>query len=80
MLSSIFDGILAGIQNTIVKIIPENSGLFKSLSLIGLKINAKKHHAALAKMIMGVYAVEHCNLNCKCCTAFSPIAEKVFEY
>ena len=27
---------------------------------------------------MGVYAVQHCNLNCKCCTAFSPIAEESF--
>ncbi|MDR2602915.1 MAG: radical SAM protein [Spirochaetaceae bacterium] len=27
---------------------------------------------------MGVYATQHCNLNCKCCTAFSPIAEKSF--
>jgi MoaA/NifB/PqqE/SkfB family radical SAM enzyme len=29
-------------------------------------------------MVMGVYAVQHCNLNCKCCTAFSPIAEENF--
>jgi MoaA/NifB/PqqE/SkfB family radical SAM enzyme len=72
------DAILRGIRNNIVKILPENSLLFKQLSLIGLKINAKKHHVPLTSMVMGVYAVQHCNLNCKCCTAFSPIAEKSF--
>jgi MoaA/NifB/PqqE/SkfB family radical SAM enzyme len=66
------------IRNNIVKIIPESSPLFKWLSLMGLKINAKKNHAPLTALKMGVYAVEHCNLNCKCCTAFSPIAEKSF--
>jgi MoaA/NifB/PqqE/SkfB family radical SAM enzyme len=73
-----FDGILQGIRNAIVKIIPENSRVFKWICIIGLKINAKKHHVPLRSMIMGVNAVEHCNLNCKCCTAFSPIAEETF--
>jgi hypothetical protein len=27
---------------------------------------------------MGIYAAQHCNLNCKCCTAFSPIAKECF--
>jgi MoaA/NifB/PqqE/SkfB family radical SAM enzyme len=72
------DVILRGIRNNIVKIFPENSLLFKQISLAGLKIKAKKHHAPLTSMVMGVYAVQHCNLNCKCCTAFSPIAEKSF--
>jgi molybdenum cofactor biosynthesis enzyme MoaA len=72
------DTILRGIRNNIVKIVPEDSPLFKQMSMIGLKINAKKHHEPLTSMIMGVYAVQHCNLNCKCCTAFSPIAEESF--
>jgi MoaA/NifB/PqqE/SkfB family radical SAM enzyme len=72
------DIILRGIRNNIVKIIPENSPLFKQISLVGLRLNAKKHHAPLRSMVMGVYAVQHCNLNCKCCTAFSPIADKSF--
>jgi MoaA/NifB/PqqE/SkfB family radical SAM enzyme len=72
------DTILRDIRNNIVKIFPENSLLFKQISLVGLKINAKKHHVPLTSMVMGVYAVQHCNLNCKCCTAFSPIAEKSF--
>ncbi|MDR1029624.1 MAG: radical SAM protein, partial [Treponema sp.] len=72
------DTLLRGIRNNIVKIVPETSPLFKHISLVGLKINAKRHHAPLTSMVMGVYAVQHCNLNCKCCTAFSPIAEERF--
>ncbi|MDR2491682.1 MAG: radical SAM protein [Spirochaetaceae bacterium] len=73
-----FDEVLRGIRNNIVKIIPENSMLFKWLSIAGLKMNAQKHHVPLTSLVMGVYATEHCNLNCKCCTAFSPIAEETF--
>ncbi|GHT99783.1 hypothetical protein FACS1894142_7680 [Spirochaetia bacterium] len=72
------DDIVRTIRNNVVKIIPESSQMFKWMSLIGLKINAKKHHAIRTSLVMGVYATQHCNLNCKCCTAFSPIAEKEF--
>jgi MoaA/NifB/PqqE/SkfB family radical SAM enzyme len=72
------DDILRSIRNNVVKIIPESSPLFKWMSLMGLKINAKKHHAIRTSMVMGVYATQHCNLNCKCCTVYSPIAEKEF--
>jgi MoaA/NifB/PqqE/SkfB family radical SAM enzyme len=72
------DKILRSIRNNIVKIVPENSPVFKCMCLIGLRINAKKHHIPLTSLVMGVYAVQHCNLNCKCCTTFSPIAEKRF--
>jgi len=70
--------LLQVVRNTIVKIIPEDSQLFKWISLVGLRINAKKQHKPLKSLVMGVYATQHCNLNCKCCTAFSPIAEEGF--
>jgi MoaA/NifB/PqqE/SkfB family radical SAM enzyme len=73
-----FDEVLRIVRNNIVKIIPENSRVFKWISIAGLKINARKHHVPLTSLVMGVYAAEHCNLNCKCCTAFSPIAEETF--
>jgi sulfatase maturation enzyme AslB (radical SAM superfamily) len=73
-----FDGLLQTIRNNIVKLIPENTALFKWLTIQALKINAKKHHVPLTSLAMGVYAAEHCNLNCKCCTAFSPVAEETF--
>jgi len=70
--------VLRGIRNKVVKVIPENSPLFKWMTIQGLKMNAKRHHVPLTELVMGVYATEHCNLNCKCCTAFSPIAEEGF--
>ena len=73
----LFD-LLRIIRNNIVKIIPEDSRLFKWITLIGLKINAMKRHKPLKSLVMGVFATQHCNLNCKCCTTFSPIAEKAF--
>ena len=66
------------VRNTIVKIIPEDSQLFKWITLVGLRINAKNQHKPLKSLVMGVYATQHCNLNCKCCTAFSPIAKEGF--
>lgn len=69
---------LGAVRNTIVKIIPENSWLFKQITIAGLKINAKKGHLPLQSLVMGVFATQHCNLNCKCCTTFSPIAEECF--
>jgi MoaA/NifB/PqqE/SkfB family radical SAM enzyme len=72
------DIILRSVRNSVVKIIPENSWFFKQVTLVGLKINAKKCHLPLQSLAMGVYATQHCNLNCKCCTAFSPIAEECF--
>jgi MoaA/NifB/PqqE/SkfB family radical SAM enzyme len=73
-----FPQILLKIRNNIVKVIPENTRLFKQLCLIGFRINARKNHAARTSMTMGVYAAQHCNLNCRCCTAFSPIAQEAF--
>jgi hypothetical protein len=41
------DTILQYVRNIVVKIIPENSWFFKQMTLIGLKINAKKCHLPL---------------------------------
>jgi len=70
--------LLRFIRNNVVRIIPEDSFLFKRMTLIGLRINAKKQHKPLKSLVMGVFATQHCNLNCKCCTTFSPIAKEGF--
>jgi MoaA/NifB/PqqE/SkfB family radical SAM enzyme len=70
--------VLLKARNIIVKIVPENSRLFKYLTLVGLKLNAKSQHKKLGYLRMSVHAAHHCNLNCKCCTAFSPIADEYF--
>ncbi|MDR2069595.1 MAG: radical SAM protein [Spirochaetaceae bacterium] len=78
MAETYIPGILREIRNRIVTIVPENSGLFRRLALLGLKFNARHNHALRTSLVMGVYAVQHCNLNCACCTAFSPIAKEEF--
>jgi len=70
--------LLMAIRKKIVLIVPEGSWLFRQISLIGMRINAKRGHAPLTTLTIGVYATEHCNLNCKGCTAFSPIANEQF--
>jgi MoaA/NifB/PqqE/SkfB family radical SAM enzyme len=66
------------VKNYLVKIIPQDSLIFKQLTLIGFKIWALIQHKPLDSLTMGVYATEHCNLNCKGCTNFSPIAKEGF--
>ena len=75
---TLFRKILIKARNVIVKAIPENSGLFRCLAIIGLRLNAKTQHKKYEVLTMSVHATHHCNLNCKCCTAFSPIADEYF--
>lgn len=43
-----------------------------------LEIKKKKKQIAHKKIQFEIDLVSHCNLNCKCCSQFSPIAEKEF--
>jgi MoaA/NifB/PqqE/SkfB family radical SAM enzyme len=69
---------VVGMRNMIVKIIPQNSPLFKLMCLIGFKVAAKQKHTRRTSMKIDIPAVEHCNLSCKGCTAFGPIAKESF--
>ena len=66
------------IRDNIVKIIPENSWLFKQMAIVGFKITAMQKHRRRTSMKIDIPAVEHCNLSCKCCTAFGPLAQEYF--
>jgi len=66
------------IRDNIVKIIPENSWLFKRMALVGFKIAARQKHKRRTSMKIDIPVVEHCNLSCKCCTAFGPLAKEYF--
>lgn len=70
--------ILFFIRKKIVLLIPENSYIFKYLSILGMRINALKKHKKRDVMKLDIPVVEHCNLCCKGCTAFSPLAEEEF--
>jgi MoaA/NifB/PqqE/SkfB family radical SAM enzyme len=73
-----YSDILRFFRDNIIKIIPEKSPLFKGLCLIGFRIAARKKHALRTSMKIDIPAVEHCNLSCKCCTAFGPLAKESF--
>lgn len=66
------------IRKKIVRFIPENSWLFRSLSVLGMRMNSAKKIKKREVMKIDIPIVEHCNLCCKGCTAFSPIAEEEF--
>jgi len=70
--------LLRDIRDRIVHIVPENSWLFRRLCLIGFRIAARQKHALRTSMRVDIPVVEHCNLGCKCCTAFGPLAEESF--
>jgi MoaA/NifB/PqqE/SkfB family radical SAM enzyme len=65
-------------SNIVVKIISEDSGFYRGLALWGLALSSKKRLARRTSMRLDVPVTEHCNLNCKHCCTFSPIAEKIF--
>jgi MoaA/NifB/PqqE/SkfB family radical SAM enzyme len=77
-MNNYYPNVLRFIRNNIVKIIPERNPLFKWLCLIGFKISAGKKHTLRTSMKIDIPAVEHCNLSCKCCTAFGPLARESF--
>jgi len=70
--------VLFGIRNKIVHFIPESSWLFRCLSIWGMRLNSVKNRKKRDVMKIDIPIVEHCNLRCKGCTAFSPIAEEEF--
>ena len=70
--------ILFFIRKKIVLLIPEDSTLFRYLSILGMRLNSVKKHKKREIMKLDIPVVEHCNLCCKGCTAFSPLAEEEF--
>lgn len=71
-------GVLFLARKKIVRLIPENSWLFRRLSVLGMRLNVKKRHKKRTVMKIDIPVVEHCNLGCKGCTAFSPLAKEEF--
>jgi MoaA/NifB/PqqE/SkfB family radical SAM enzyme len=75
---TIFRKVLLSTRNVMVKFIPEHSELNRYLTIIGMRLNAKYLHRKMDTLSMSVNATHHCNLNCKSCTAMSPIADEYF--
>lgn len=66
------------IRKRIVFLIPEDSQVFRYLSILGMRISSLKKKRQRDVMKIDIPVVEHCNLCCKGCTAFSPIAEEEY--
>jgi len=69
---------LRAISNFIVTFIPESSRLYRKIALLGLKLTEKKRLSKRKLLRFDIPVADHCNLNCKYCCTFSPIAEKTF--
>lgn len=65
-------------RKKIVLLIPEDSELFRILSILGMRINSFRKNKKRNVMKIDIPVVEHCNLRCKGCTAFSPLAEEEY--
>jgi MoaA/NifB/PqqE/SkfB family radical SAM enzyme len=69
---------LRKLSNKIVKIIPENTGAYRMLTLFGLILTSKSRLAKKSSLRIEVPLAEHCNLNCKYCCSFSPLADELY--
>jgi MoaA/NifB/PqqE/SkfB family radical SAM enzyme len=69
---------LRTISNFIIRFIPESSRCYRKIALLGLKLTEKKRLSKRKRMRLDIPIVDHCNLNCKYCATFSPIAEETF--
>jgi len=69
---------LRAISNFITNFIPESSGIYKKMALLGLKLTTKKRLSKRKRLRFDIPITDHCNLNCKYCCTFSPLAEKTF--
>jgi len=73
-----YPAFLRVVRDRIVRLVPEDSPLFRRLCLLGFRVAAGQKHRRRTSMKIDIPVVEHCNLRCKCCTAFGPLADESF--
>jgi sulfatase maturation enzyme AslB (radical SAM superfamily) len=65
--------------NSILKrLVPENSGLYRLMFFTFMRLSAFRRLKKRKLLRFDVHLADHCNLNCKGCDNFSPIAPKHF--
>jgi MoaA/NifB/PqqE/SkfB family radical SAM enzyme len=69
---------LRAISNFIINFIPESSWFYRKMALLGLKLTANRRLSTRKRLHFDIPITDHCNLNCKYCATFSPVAEKTF--
>lgn len=63
-------------SQTLKKIIP--MAVHKQLRLLNRYIASFRQLKKRQRLVFGVFLTDHCNLNCACCSALSPVADKAF--
>ncbi|MDR2658951.1 MAG: radical SAM protein [Spirochaetaceae bacterium] len=66
------------VNSIVKKIIPENSGLYRFMFFAFMRLSAGNRLKRRSLLRFDVHLADHCNLNCKGCDNFSPIAPKRF--
>jgi len=61
-----------------LKFIPESSPVYKHLYYLGLKLTKKERMKPMDSLYLYMALALHCNLNCKSCFTFSPLAHEKF--
>jgi MoaA/NifB/PqqE/SkfB family radical SAM enzyme len=70
--------IINSINSVVKKIVPENSNLYRFMFFSFMRISAGKRLKKRKLLRFDVHLADHCNLNCKGCDNFSPVAPKYF--
>lgn len=65
-------------HSVIIGTVPESSRFYRFLYFLGLEASAKERLKKRKDLELCLPLVRHCNLNCKGCSAFSPISEPHF--
>jgi MoaA/NifB/PqqE/SkfB family radical SAM enzyme len=66
------------VAQAVKKIFPPSGILFKRLRLINRYIDSVKRLKKRKFLEFGIGITDHCNLNCACCSAFSPVSGEGF--
>ncbi len=70
--------VLKKTHSLVIGIIPESSQAYRFLYFLGLRLSAGERLKKRDQLELCVPLVRHCNLNCKGCSAFSPVSEPYF--
>jgi hypothetical protein len=70
--------IINNLNSAIKRIVPESSKLYKFMFFTFMRLSAGKRLKKRKLLRFDVQLADHCNLNCKGCANFSPIAAKQF--
>jgi organic radical activating enzyme len=70
--------VINGINSIVKKVIPEGSSLYRLMFFAFMRLSARKRLKRRKLLRFDVHLADHCNLNCKGCDNFSPIAPKCF--